>query len=126
VANFGTTYSTPKTNVKLRWGTPNPDWDDEIKALYKSFKDNEFSEFFYQSDVAVLRILMGQLDAALENAEMTAAGWRTLWDQLDKFGATMKSRAGINYTVTTKTDEESYSPAVYVMLTEAVQPEKED
>lgn len=127
MANFSpTNYETPVTDVVLDWGRPGTGWHKEVKALYLSFKDNEYSKFFYQTDVHALRLLLTRYSAALYDPDITAAGWKALDDQLGKFGTTMKDRAGIRYSSQKKQAEEDYSGAVTQIFKNAFKAEEEE
>jgi hypothetical protein len=110
MSNYSTILETPVTGVDLDWGTVPTKWHREVKALYLSFKDNEFSKFFYQTDVALIRLLCEQHSMALKFPdEMTAAGWKAIYEQWDKFGTTMKSRAQVRFTIAKSQVAEDYS-----------------
>lgn len=127
MANFSpTNYETPITKAPLDWGRPVSGWHKEVKALYLSFKDNEYSKFFYQTDIHALRLLLTRYSDALGNEDFTAAGWKALDDQLGKFGTTMKDRASIRYTSEKKQAEENYSEVVTSLFKNAFKAEDEE
>lgn len=126
MANFSpTNYETPITDAVQDWGRPVAGWDKEVKALYLSFKDNEYSKFFYQTDIHALRLLLTRYSNALKNPDTTAATWTGLDHQLGKFGTTMKDRAGIRYTSEKKQAEENYSDLANQIFINAFKPETE-
>jgi hypothetical protein len=105
VANFSpSNYETPITGVDLKWPSPPKkgepgEWLPSIVRLWNSFKKNEYSKFFYQSDVESLWITCDRYNRAHHNPNVTAAEWRALDDQLGKYGTTVKDRANLRYVL---------------------------
>jgi hypothetical protein len=106
---FNNNIESPTTGADLKWGTVGPKWHPEVKSLFKTLKDNEFSKFFYQTDIHMIRLLCIRTTEAFLDPDMTSAGWKIIWDQWDKFGVTMKSRANLRYTIAQTVAAEDYS-----------------
>jgi hypothetical protein len=130
MANFSpTNYESPTTGVKLRWGKPPAkgeanEWHPDVVDLYLTIKNNEFSEFFYQTDVQMIRLLCLHHTKALRNPDTTAAEMKAVYEQWDKFGITMRSRANIRYTQTKTAAEENYSAGFEDFVLDAFKDDK--
>jgi hypothetical protein len=109
MTNFGSNFETPETGVELDWGRPGTKWHKDVKGLFTSFKENEFSKFFYQTDVHMIRLLCEQHNLALLNPDTTAAGWKAIYEQWGKFGTTMKDRAQVRFVIAKTQVAEDYS-----------------
>lgn len=110
MANFSASnYESPETQVQLDWGRIPKDWHPEVKKLYASFRDNDFSKFFYQTDVHMMRLLCEQHTIAFMNPDVKAAEWKVIWDGWNSFGTSMRSRANVRYTQAKTNVVEDYS-----------------
>lgn len=99
---------SPVTDVQLDWGKNMTGWTPEVKAIYAAMKDNPYSAFFYQVDVAMMRALCSHHSAASLKPDTTAAEWKLIWERWDHFGATMKARANLRYTLAKTAEASSY------------------
>lgn len=127
MANFSVSnYESPETNVRLKWDKPSESWNKLVQELYLSIKKNEYSKFFFQTDVQMIRLLCEHHTKALLNPDTSAAEMKAVYEQWDKFGITMRSRANIRYTQVKTQETENYSADLPNILRDAFGPESGD
>lgn len=101
---------SPLTGVQLAWGNADSSWHPSVKRLYKSFQTNPYKDFFYQTDIEMMRILCLEHSKYLYSADgLNANLVKAIFSQWGAFGATVKDRAEINFVIKSAEKEDDFS-----------------
>lgn len=97
-----------------RWYAANPDWDRSVKNIYNAAKVSGGSEFYEQSDIAMLWKLLDDFDRA-HQGRLSGQLLQTLYSQLNRYLLTETDRRAANIELEALPEEEE-KPAELVAI----------
>ena len=97
-----------------RWYTADPDWSEEIKALWNAAKASGGADFYEQSDIAFLKILLSDLDRARKQ-RLSGQLLTALYAQLNNFLLTETDRRKARIELEGEPEEVEDPPEVAIM-----------
>ena len=100
-----------------QWYQPNADWSLEIKQLWNAAKRSGGAAFYEQSDVALLYMILDDLNRARSGGRLSGQLLQTLYSQLNKFLLTEADRRAANIELEAEVEEED-EPAEVVQMRE--------
>lgn len=99
------------------WPEPKEEWDDEIRDIYESAMISGGEQFYEQSDIAFLRLLLDDLNA-MRRGSGGAEKYKALLSQLGQMLLTEADRRKANIELQPRSSDEGTKAADVLQMEE--------